>query len=107
MEKGERSMEVIKAKTIVIDEEHFLKINTDPTIKIPISTDNANEVKSAFCAIIGQLRKREFTVELEETEKDLFYFVASEYVDQLNGEMQDIYEEMERDGFLQDDEKES
>lgn len=100
-------MEVIRAETIMIDEDHFLKINTDPAIKIPISTDNANEVKSAFCAIIEQLRKGIFTVELDETEKDLFYFVASEYVNQLNGEMQEIYEEMGRNGFLQDDEKES
>jgi len=96
-------MESIEAETVVIEEDHYLKINTDPTIMIPISTDNANEVKSSFCAIIEQLRKGIFKIELKKANEDLFYFVAAEYVDQLNGEMQSIYDEMVHVGFLHDD----
>lgn len=93
-------MEIIDAETIIEGEDHFLKINTDPLIKIPISTDNAKEVKSAFCDLIEQLRKGVFKIKLKETEKDLFYFVASEYIDQLNGEIKEICEEMKQDGLL-------
>lgn len=93
-------METIEAETVVIDDCHYLQINTDPAIKIPISSENANDVKSAFCSLIGLLRNGVFKLELKESEKDLFYYVASEYLDQLNREMQDVYDEMGNDGFL-------
>lgn len=97
-------MKTIEAETVVIDDCHYLQINTDPAIKIPISSENANDVKSAFCSLIGQLRKGVFQLKLKESEKDLFYYVASEYLNQLNREMQDVYGEMENDGLLLVDE---
>lgn len=93
-------METIEAELISTEEEYFIKINADPEISIPISEDNANAVKSAFNALIVRLKNGLFEVVLKEAEKDLFYHVATEYLVQLNGELAEVYEEMEQYGFV-------
>jgi hypothetical protein len=93
-------METIEAELVSTGEKYFIKINAEPEILIPISEDNANTVKSAFSALIRRLKSGLFKVVLKEAEKDLFYHVATEYLGQLNGELAEVYEEMEQFGFI-------
>ncbi|MRR57832.1 MAG: hypothetical protein EG824_06430 [Deltaproteobacteria bacterium] len=94
-------METIEAELVSTGEKYFIQINDEPEILIPISEDNANTVKSAFNALIRRLRRGPFEIALKEAEKDLFYHVATEYLDQLNGELIEVYEEMDQYGFVE------
>ncbi len=104
---GEKYKETIEAELVSTGEEYFIKINAKPEISIPISEDNANAVKSAFNALIRRLKSGLFEVNLKEAEKDLFYHVATEYLSQLNGELAEVYEEMEQYGFVDSTNEES
>ncbi|EGQ8135229.1 TPA: hypothetical protein ACPJ1X_000145 [Vibrio alginolyticus] len=95
-------METIKADLRKEEEKYFIDILFDTTISIPISDDDHNEVKSAFNLLIEQLKGRAFSIELNETDKDLFYHVAVEYLEQLNSELCSVHQEMEQYGFLND-----
>jgi hypothetical protein len=90
-------METVRATVVEIDAKHFIKIETKPEeIRIPISEDKPNEVKSAFNKIIARLRGGCFRIELAEVGEDLFTQVANEYVTQLNREIQEVFGEMEK-----------
>lgn len=93
-------METIKANLRKQEEKYFIDILFDTTISIPISDDDHNEVKSAFNLLIEQLKDRAFSIELNEADKDLFYHVAVEYLEQLNIELLSVHQEMEQYGFL-------
>lgn len=93
-------METIKADLRKQEEKYFIDILFDTTISIPISDDDHNEVKSAFNLLIEQLKDRAFSIELNEADKDLFYHVAVEYLEQLNIELLSVHQEMEQYGFL-------
>jgi hypothetical protein len=93
-------MENIDAELVSVGEEYFIQINDEPIIRIPISEDDANVVKSAFNALIRRLRKGPFQIALKEANNDLFYQVATEYVGQLNGELSEVYEEIKQNGFV-------
>lgn len=96
-------METINASVAQIDEKHFINIATgDAKISIPISEDKPNEVKSAFNKLITKIKEGEFQIELTEGGDDLFYYVAKEYVTQLNREIQEVYREMEQYGLLEE-----
>jgi hypothetical protein len=105
--KGEEYMETIEAEVVVLDDKHYIQINATPSISIPISDDNANTVKSAFNLLIQRLAKGSFEITLKDAEKDLFYHVASEYIQQLNNELRDVYEEMTQYGFVDESDSES
>lgn len=97
-------METIKAMVVEDDDKHFIKIEIEEDeVRIPISEDKPNEVKSAFNKLIAQIKKREFQIGLEEVGTDLFSQVANEYITQLNREIQEIRDEM-KDYNLVDDE---
>jgi len=90
-------MEVIKATVVKVDEKFFIKIQAEPEeIRIPISEDKPNVVKTAFNKIITRLKGGTFRIELEEVGEDLFSQVANEYVMQLNREIQEVFGEMEK-----------
>ena len=98
-------MEIFKIEAVVVahDDKHFIKIETeDGEIKIPISEDNPNEVKSAFNKIISVIKKKVFQIELNDVGQDLFSQVANEYVTQLNREIQEVRKEMEGYGLVND-----
>ncbi|PWI33873.1 hypothetical protein DI392_06650 [Vibrio albus] len=95
-------MDKIKAGLRKEEEKYFIDIFFDTTISIPISDDDHNEVKSAFNLLIEQLKARVFSIELNEVDKDLFYHVAVEYIEQLNSELLSVHQEMEYYGFLND-----
>jgi hypothetical protein len=96
-------METIKATVMQVDKKYFIKIeNKDNMIKIPISEDKPNEVKSAFNRLIARIRDGIFQIELEDVGEDLFSQVASEYITHLNREIQEVHGEMEQYGLVTD-----
>lgn len=96
-------METIKAIVETLDEKHSIKIEAgDEQIRIPMSEDKPNEVKSAFNKLIARIKKGEFQIELEEVGEDLFSQVANEYVTQLNREILEVFGEMDHFGLVQD-----
>ena len=98
-------METIEAELVYSDEEYFIQINAEPEIRIPVSSDNANVIKSAFNALIRRLKSGPFKIALKEAEKDLFFHVATEYLEQLNRELFEIYEEMEQHEFIDNEDE--
>ena len=103
MESEEKSMETIKATVVQVDEKHFIKIEDEEhTIRIPMSEDKPNEVKSAFNRLIARIKDGEFQIELAEVGEDLFSQVANEYITQLNREIQEVHGEMEQYGLVAD-----
>ncbi|MEI5638983.1 MULTISPECIES: hypothetical protein [unclassified Pseudoalteromonas] len=100
-------MEIIEAELVAIEDSYFIDILDEHKISIPISNDDPNAVKSAFNSLIERLKKGEFSISLKDAEKDLFYHVAKEYLEQLNGELLDVYQEMEQYGFLDSGAQES
>ena len=98
-----KSMETVKATVIELEEKHFIKIETgDEEIKIPISEDKPNGVKSAFNKLIARIKKGEFEIKLEDIGQDLFSQVANEYVTQLNREIQEVRGEMLDYGLVEE-----
>ena len=90
-------METIRAIVVEVDEKYFIKIEAEPKdIRIPMSEDKPNEVKSAFNKIIARLKEGSFRIELEEVKEDLFSQVANEYITQLNREIQEVFGEMKK-----------
>ncbi|MCC6489683.1 MAG: hypothetical protein IT364_19470 [Candidatus Hydrogenedentes bacterium] len=96
-------METIRATVEQIEEKHFIKIEDgEHTIRIPMSEDKPNEVKSAFNKLIARIKDGVFQIELEEVGEDLFSQVANEYITQLNREIQEVRGEMEQNRLVTD-----
>lgn len=84
-------------------EKYFLELAfADDMIRVPISEDNPNKVKSAFNQLIERIRVGEFEIELNEVGDDLFSQVAKEYVTQLNREIGEIRADMRKFNLLVD-----
>ena len=58
---------------------------------INLTEDKPNEVKSVFNQLILELKKSEFKFELDDSDRDLFYHISSEYISQLNTELSSVY----------------
>lgn len=84
-----------------VEEKYFLKINVEQgPVTIPLSDDNPNAVKSAFNKLIQRIRIGEFTIKLDKVGEDLFSMVASEYLAQLNREIQEVHSQMQEYGLV-------
>ncbi|MBE7466773.1 MAG: hypothetical protein HS116_25160 [Planctomycetes bacterium] len=96
-------METIKALIESIDDKRFIKIVlVSDEIRIPLTEDQPNEIKKAFNKLIARIREGEFKIEIEAVGEDLFSQVASEYINQLNREIRDVFIEMKDYGLIQD-----
>jgi len=96
-------METLEASVVEEDDKHFIEIATDgEDIRIPISEDKPNEVKSAFNKLIERIKEGEFEIEFEDEGDDLFYHVAKEYITQLNREIAEVRDEMTQYGLIED-----
>lgn len=96
-------METIKAIVEQVEEKHFINIGVGHEgIRIPVSDDKPNEVKSAFNKLIVRLKDGEFQIKLEGVGDDLFSQVASEYITQLNREIQEVHGEMKQFDLVAD-----
>jgi hypothetical protein len=94
-------MEIINATVGSLDDKHFIKIKMgDEEIRIPMSEDKPNEVKSAFNKIITRIKEGIYQIKLEEVGEDLFSQVAKEYITQLNREIQEVHGEMKEYGLV-------
>ncbi len=94
-------METLNATVDSIDEKYFINIKGEGgDIVIPLSDDNANEVKSAFNKLIVRIRTGEFTIKLDKVGEDLFSMVANEYLIQLNREIQEVRSQMKEYGLV-------
>lgn len=94
-------METISATVEQLNDKHFIKINMGTEeIRIPMSDDNPNAVKSAFNKIIIRIKDGEFRIKLEKVGEDLFSQVAKEYINQLNREIHEIHGEMKQYGLV-------
>ena len=103
MESEEKSMETIRAKVVELDKKYFIEIEAaDHPIKIPMSDDQPNEVKSAFNRLIARIKGGEFQIELDEVGDELFSQVANEYITQLNREIREVHGEMKQYGLVAD-----
>lgn len=98
-------METVKAEIIEIDENHFISIeNAGKEIKIPLSEDKPNDVKSAFNDLIEWVKESELKIEMDEVGPDLFSQVANEYISQLNREIHEVRDEMHELGLIDEGE---
>jgi len=96
-------METIKASVVQVEEKRFIKIEAEyGGIRIPLSEDKPNEVKSAFNKLIARIKDGKFQIELAEVGEDLFSQVANEYITQLNREIHEVHAEMVQYGFVAD-----
>lgn len=101
MESEEKSMETIKACVVQVEEKHFIKIEAGGgEIRIPMSEDKPNEVKSAFNKLIARIKDGGFQIEMVEVGEDLFSQVANEYITHLNREIQEVHGEMKQYGLI-------
>ena len=102
MGNADKSMEIIKAKVKVVDEQYFIEIEFGSgNVRIPMSEDKPNEVKSAFNKLIVRLKSGNYQITLEDVGEDLFSQVAKEYITQLNREIQEIHGEMKEHGLVE------
>lgn len=93
-------METLKAEVAQQDDSRFILITKDDAeIKIPLTEDNPNAVKSAFNELISFAKQDDLEIEMDEVGPDLFSQVASEYIAQLNREIQEVRREMQDHRF--------
>jgi hypothetical protein len=94
-------MVTLDATVECVEEKHFLKISVEQgPVTIPLSDDNPNAVKTAFNKLIQRIRIGEFTIKLDKVGEDLFSMVASEYLAQLNREVQEVHSQMQEYGLV-------
>ena len=90
-------MEIHKAR---IDRENKDKVSLILEINgayfnISLTEDKPNEVKQVFNELLKKLKNGLFKFELEQGEKqDLYYHTCSEYISQLNTELNSVYNEL-------------
>jgi hypothetical protein len=88
-------MVTLDATVDCVEDKYFIKISVeDGHVTIPLSDDNPNEVKSAFNKLIQRIRLGEIIIKLDKVGDDLFSMVASEYLTQLNREIQEVRSQM-------------
>lgn len=95
--KGGKYMEIHDAKVTVDGSDHILSLMiNDSTLKLPLTKDEPNEIKMVFNKLITHLKNGPFEFRMEEKEEgNLIYHVAKEYVNQLNKELLEVYQELE------------
>jgi hypothetical protein len=96
-------METLKAEVAQQDDSRFIQITKDDAeIKIPLTEDNPNAVKSAFNELITLAKQDDLEIEMDEVGPDLYSQVAREYIAQLNREIQEVRREMQDIGLSDD-----
>ena len=90
-------METHEAYIKEIDSEHYLCLKVeDIVLEVPLTKDEPKEIKKVFNALILHLKKGPLSFTMNEVEDgDLNYYVAKEYVQQLNAELNVVYKELD------------
>jgi len=93
--KEEQYMETKKASIKREESNTYLILGVgENPIKITLTDDNPNNVKSAFNLILKELKKGLFEFELEDEIFDLYNNICIEYLNQLNAEIKVIHSEL-------------
>ena len=71
---------------------------------ICLTDDNPSEVKNIFNDLIIELKKGKFSFSLSDETQDLFYHICEEYLNQLNGEIADVYSQLKKYDLVEKDE---
>jgi hypothetical protein len=102
LEKGDEYMGTHEANIEEIDSEHYLSLKIkDIVLKVPLTKDEPNEIKKVFNELILHLKKSPLSFTMKEVEDgDLIYYVAKEYIKQLNTELSEVYKELEAHQLL-------
>lgn len=69
-------------------------------LKIVLTEDNPNEVKSVFNSLLANLKNGEIDFTLIDTTEDLYFHICKEYITQLNAELKSTYTELKDNGLL-------
>jgi hypothetical protein len=94
-------MDTVNAAIEADGDRYFIAIALENgAVRIPISDDSPNHIKSAFNSLIQRARSGEFRIDLQPVGDDLFSQVAKEYVTQLNKELAEVCAELEKFGLL-------
>jgi hypothetical protein len=69
-------------------------------LKIALTEDNPNEVKSVFNKLLSTLKNGEIDFNLTDSTEDLYFHICKEYITQLNTELKSTYIELKDSGLL-------
>ena len=73
-------------------------------LKIILTEDNPNEVKSVFNKLLSHLKNDEVAFDLKDTSEDLYYHICMEYITQLNAELKSTHAELKDNELLNKEE---
>lgn len=73
-------------------------------LKIILTEDNPNEIKSVFNKLLSHLKNGELDFNLTDTTEDLYFHICKEYITQLNAELKSTYAELKDNGLLNQEE---
>jgi hypothetical protein len=98
-------METKRATITRTDTETSLVLDFGQTsLKIVLTEDNPNNVKTVFNSVLKDLKNGVFEFTLEDEKQDLYHHICTEYIIQLNSEMKAVYQELEDYGFTVENE---
>lgn len=97
-------METLSASAKEEDAQHYLCLHVpEGELRISLTGDNPNDVKSVFNSLVKRLKNGKFKFEMSEVGADLFSQVASEYIKQLNRDLSAVYKELDHHQLILDD----
>ncbi|MBP1164421.1 hypothetical protein JOE44_001305 [Chryseobacterium sp. PvR013] len=70
-----------------------LELSTE-SVEIVLTDDNPNNIKFAFNKLLKELKNGLFKFDLEDENQDLYHHICTEYITQLNSEIQTVYQEL-------------
>ncbi len=73
-------------------------------LKIVLTEDNPNSIKSVFNKLLLELKKGEINFSLTDEKDDLYIHICKEYITQLNAELKSTYTELKDNDLLNDKE---
>ena len=109
MEKEVKFMETKKAtiENRKEDKVYLVLVVGTGVVKIELTADNPNNVKTAFDEILKELKNGLFEFKLEDETQDLFHHICEEYIKQLNSEIKSIFNELVEYGLAEKPESSS
>lgn len=100
-EKGEKYMATHNATIERKDKSAILKLALGTEeLKIVLTEDNPNEVKSVFNKLLSHLKNGEIDFNLTDSTEDLYFHICKEYITQLNAELKSTHTELKDNGLL-------
>lgn len=94
-------METHKAKIERRDNSTALKLILNSTeLEIILTEDKPNDIKNVFNKLLELLKSGAINFALEDEKEDLYHHVCKEYINQLNTELNSVYQELSDHGLL-------